>query len=102
MKLAIPTIHLNGTPSRMLIESLCEASDALNIAYAKVKQTGPNGRDYYPQGAKAMEQAEHEHSERLKRLDAVKDELDAMAVAIDGAASPDEPLADGRSAEGGR
>ena len=79
----LPTIHLNGTSKERLIEALCEASQAIELAYQATKQTGPNGRDYYTQGAVAMENAEREHRSRLERLDAVKDELDAMTLAID-------------------
>lgn len=45
--LAVPTIHLNGTGRDSLIDGLCTASDAINSAYEALKQTAPNGRDYY-------------------------------------------------------
>ncbi len=50
----LPTIHLNGTSKANLIEPLCEASQSLDLAYEALKRTGPNGRDYYPQGQAAQ------------------------------------------------
>lgn len=82
--MTLPTIHLNGTPKDRLIEDLCEASQALDLAYEAMKRTGPNGRDYYPQGPGALESAIDEHSDRLRRLDAVKREVDELIEAIHG------------------
>lgn len=79
----IPTIHLNGTSKERLIESLCEASGKLNDAYEAMKQTAPNGRDYYPQGPDALGKATEEHFARLRKLDGVKEEIDALTIAID-------------------
>ncbi len=95
MTLAIPAIHLNGTSAERLILALCRASTAIDDAYAKVKLTAPNGRDYYTQGVKTMEQAEREHHSRLTRLDAVKDELDEIVMAID----RQSPTAPGQATE---
>lgn len=81
--LAIPTIHLNGTSKERLIEALCAASAALDDAYKAMKQTAPNGRDYYPQGPDAIHTAEAQHMARLKKVDEVKDEIDALTLAID-------------------
>lgn len=77
-----PTIHLNGTSRERLLDGFMEASQAIEAAYQAIKQTAPNGRDYYPQGARAMEAAEAEHYSRLSRLDAIKKELDEMASAV--------------------
>lgn len=79
----LPTIHLNGTSKQSLIDGLCEASGAIGLAYASLKQTAPNGRDYYPQGPAALEAAIAEHNGRLLRLDAVMDEVDELIRAID-------------------
>jgi hypothetical protein len=79
----VPTIHLNGTSKQSLIDALCEASNKLNDAYEAMKQTAPNGRDYYPQGPDALRAATDEHMDRLRRLDAVKTEIDQLAMAID-------------------
>lgn len=79
----LPTIHLNGTGKSALIEDLCNASAALDDAYQALKRTAPNGRDYYPQGPDALAQAEREHMARLRALDAIKAEVDALTIAID-------------------
>ncbi len=79
----LPTIHSNGTSKASLINDLCDASNTLEEAYQTLKRCAPNGRDYYLQGAVAMETAEREHISRLKRLDEVKQEVDALTVAID-------------------
>ena len=82
-KMIVPTIHLNGTGKERLIEPLCDASHALTDAYEALKQTAPNGRDYYPQGPDALRQATEEHHARLRKLDAIKAEIDALTLAID-------------------
>lgn len=79
----LPTIHRNGTSREELIEGLCAASQAIDLAYQALKQTAPNGRDFYPQGSSALGQAIKEHNDRLRGLDAVKDEVDALTRAID-------------------
>lgn len=81
--LCLPTIHSNGTSKAELIEGLCNASNALDDAYEALKATAPNGRDYYPQGDDALGKATAEHMDRLRRLDAVKKEVDALTLAID-------------------
>jgi hypothetical protein len=86
----LPTIHLNGTSKERLIEDLCEASHALDSAFEALKRTAPNGRDYYPQGPAALSMAEDEHTDRLRRLDAIKNEIDALTVAIDSISSRDD------------
>lgn len=79
----LPTLHLNGTSKERLIDALCNASAALDGAYESLKQTAPNGRDYYPQGPAAYTKANDEHMDRLRRLDAIKSEVDALTLAID-------------------
>ena len=78
----LPTLHLNGTSGESLINALCEASSKLDDAYNALKQTAPNGRDYYPQGPEALTKATEEHRSRLRRLDAIKDEIDQLTLAI--------------------
>lgn len=80
--MAVPTIHLNGTNPDRLIDDLCTASNALDAAYQALKVTSPNGRDYYLQGADALNEAEREHRSRLSRVDQVKNEIDELALAI--------------------
>jgi hypothetical protein len=78
----VPFIHLNGTSRKSLLEGYEEASQSLELAYSALKQTVPHGRDYYPKGDGALKIAIEEHSSRLKRLDAIKGEIDALIGAI--------------------
>ena len=76
----LPTIHMNGTSKADLFDGYMTALEAMQAAIDAVIQTGPNGRDYYPQGDAALRQAMDEHRDRLKRLGAVADELNALAA----------------------
>lgn len=75
-----PTIHANGTPAGALFEGYVEAANRTRAALEAVAYTAPNGRDYYPQGQAAMEQAQVEHISRLERLQALAEELEALAL----------------------
>lgn len=79
----VPTVHLNGTSKEGLVKPLAEAYDAIDLAYDALKRTAPNGRDYYPQGDGALVQAGAEHMDRLRRLDAIKEELQQLILLID-------------------
>jgi len=81
--LLMPVIHLNGTSKERLIEALCEASNKLNDAYEALKETAPNGRDYYPIGPSAIITAQEQHHSRLRRLDEIKSEIDQITESID-------------------
>lgn len=74
----MPTIHLNGTPWSRLYEELMNCSHALQDAALALMKTEPNGRDYYPQGPDAINAAIREHVDRMKRIDSVKNEIDAI------------------------
>jgi hypothetical protein len=71
----IPTIHLNGTSREELISQLRTAGEALLEARRALENAAPHGRDYYPQGKGAIQQAQTEHYERLRRIDDVYEEL---------------------------
>jgi hypothetical protein len=79
----LPTIHMNGTSKRQLVEQLTDVSVRLDVAYEAMKKAAPNGRDYYPQGPEAMDRALVEFAKRLKAIDAVKEDIDAFINAID-------------------
>jgi len=82
MKLAVPTIHLNGTSRASLVEDLCEAYSAINAALDKLKRTSPNGRDYYPQGSEAMTAAQDQHQTRMRKLTDVMSEIEQIVEAL--------------------
>ena len=78
----VPTLHLNGTSKTSLIDDLCEASHALNVAYDAMKRCGPNGRDYYPQGPDAWGKARDEWTEIQKQLHAIREKVVAVMIHI--------------------
>lgn len=80
--ITLPTIHLNGTAPEALYESACDALGTLRAAIKAVEATAPNGRDYYPQGDRAILLANYEHAERLRCLREVVDELETLAEHI--------------------
>lgn len=78
-----PTIHLGGTPRARLIESWCEARNAVESALQLLIQAAPNGRDY-PQGPDAYDRARAEHDARITALRQVSEDLLTLAVQADG------------------
>ena len=65
-----------NSADRAAYQSLC-------FAISKLSASGPNERDYYPQGHERFEQARIEHCSRLERLLSVRKELEVLAEAID-------------------
>jgi hypothetical protein len=80
-----PTLHMNGTSKEALLETAENAINSLFDAMSSVALTGPNARDYYPQGSGAFISAQNEHADRMSRLAGVLNELTAIATAIDAA-----------------
>jgi hypothetical protein len=81
--LIVPFIHLNGTSAERLTDDLAMARDTLQAAYDAIKQTAPNGRDYYCHPwPNAMETATEQHLDRLRRVDLLIDELDSIINAV--------------------
>ena len=80
--MTLPTIHRNGTHAGDLLEGVLDAKLAINDAIAKLREAMPNGRDYYPQGNDAINQALREHAAREQRLSDVIAELDQIAEHI--------------------
>ena len=78
----LPTIHLNGTSKEQLLAPWHTTVHLLQKAQKSLQEAAPNGRDYYPQGAEAMRQAEAEHLTRMMRLEQLIKELDDMRWAI--------------------
>jgi hypothetical protein len=79
----VPTIHLNGTSKVALLAALELAYDALGEAYDAIKETAPNGRDYYVQGPNAITVAGIEHHDRLKKVDEVREEIAEIINRVD-------------------
>lgn len=73
-----PTIHLNGTSADSLLEGWEEAYLAINEAVRKLAEAAPNGRDYYVQEPGALPVAQEEHFARMRKLQEVAKELEAL------------------------
>jgi hypothetical protein len=54
------------------------AGHALDQAAIALGEMQPNGRDYYPQGPKAIYAAAAEHMERRRKVADVRDEIRAI------------------------
>jgi hypothetical protein len=76
-----PIVHLNGTSREQLLEVREAAYAALDEAYTALKQTAPNGRDYYPEPG-LLEKAQEQHSRRLRLIDAVMTSLQTEMYCI--------------------
>ena len=80
-EIVVPIIHLNGDRKEVLLERLERAYDALQAAYALLKDCAPNGRNYYPAPG-LMERAIAQHLERQRHLDAVLESIDQELGAL--------------------
>lgn len=80
--LIVPCIHPNGTSKESILEALEEAHIAIGQAYDKLKQTAPNGRDYYVYKDNPYERARSEWTSRMERLHSVQLELEAISTGI--------------------
>jgi hypothetical protein len=74
-ELVLPTIHMNGTSARCLLEGYMEARSAVMRASEAIQAIEFNARDYYPQGGNAFRVAQEQHVSRMKRLAEISDEL---------------------------
>jgi hypothetical protein len=74
-----PTLHLNGTSRARLSETFLAAYHATKRAIDAVGEAAPNGRDYYPQGPDALNEAVREHRERMHALMSVQQDMMELA-----------------------
>lgn len=79
-----PLVHLNGSGERRLIEGYSAAIQALRDAQRKVAETYPHMRDFYiaPDGEERFRRADAAHRRRLRVIEEMIDELDALGVAV--------------------
>jgi len=73
-----PVIHSNGTSREVLEKALRDAASALRFAILKVQDTAPNGRDYYPLGNEAFQEAIGQYQSWANRLESVRNEIYAV------------------------
>lgn len=86
--LTLPTVHMNGTPARMLLEGYDTAMEKLQDAMDAMSAIEFNARDYYVQGSDAFEKAREEKFARMAKLQAVYDELQEITLHIYRQAKP--------------
>jgi hypothetical protein len=77
-----PSIHLNGSSRKDLLDQQTNAMISIRTAIEAVSEACPNARDYYPQGDQAYSGARAEHVSRLERLHAILKEYEEIADAI--------------------
>ena len=77
-----PTIHTNGTSAKQLIARYKKAFHSLSDAIESLRECTPNGRDYYPQSAHAINDACAEHLDRVVALENVQNELMDIMLCI--------------------
>ena len=81
--LAVPTVHLNGTSKQELLEQQSNARHKISEAITALRHTAPHGRDYYVQGNSAFREAQKQHCNRVRQLEAVLNELLQISLAVD-------------------
>lgn len=82
-----PTIHLNGTSKKDLLDGYRKAIDAIQDAVVALGSVEFNARDYYPHphGLVAWTTASNERVEQFQKLYEVKDHLTEIALHISNA-----------------
>ena len=80
--LLVPAVHLNGTGEKSLLDSIEKAHHAAREAYDALRETAPNGRDYYVYSPEAYDRARTEYLDRMTAIDSVIQELEALAIGI--------------------
>ena len=80
--MTLPTVHINGTSKKELMAGYRAQLDALEKALDSMRWNSPNGRDYYPQGPDAINEAAKEHAARMQKVQSVYDEIHEMAMAL--------------------
>lgn len=78
----IPTIHMNGTGGKTLMAEYTAAMDAVKDAGEKLYAATLNGRDYYPQGPGAFDEAREERMKMQDKLLSVYNGLQAICIGI--------------------
>lgn len=84
-KLAVPTVHLNGTGAAELMEQYQTMWKAVFAAISALRANGPHGRDYYVQDQSTGDsyiKAAREHKERLLALEKILTEIETIQASV--------------------
>jgi len=79
----IPTVHMNGDTKATLVSDNVAAHNAIDNAIDIVAKAAPNGRNFYPQGDGAINEAIAQHFKRIEGLKAVRQEFETIICGID-------------------
>jgi hypothetical protein len=82
-KLAVPTVHLNGTSKADLLEQQAKAREKINETLLALQEASPHPRDYYVQGTEIWNLAVKQHQARVKRFQQTYDELMQISFETD-------------------
>lgn len=77
-----PTIHLNGTSKKELLDQSLLVVEKIRDAMEALAKATPNGRDYYVQGPNAIKTALEEHNARATKLQEVLDDMNELVMHI--------------------
>ncbi|MFO0190301.1 MAG: hypothetical protein ACK54F_03525 [Planctomycetia bacterium] len=80
--LVTPTINMNGTDARDLMDALDNAMLSLHDASKALSKCSPHGRDYHMQGPDAIAIAIRQHISRMQRLADISTELMTISLAV--------------------
>jgi len=72
-----PCVHPNGTSQASLVDDLEKAYCAVNAAREAMRESTPNGRDYYV-GNVTYDQARQQHDRRYAMLVQISQEIEAQ------------------------
>jgi ketosteroid isomerase-like protein len=70
-----PTVHMNGSGKKRLVEQYSNAMHALNNAIQALNEAYPHGRDYYVQGDGVIDAACREQDARIKAVRTVRNDI---------------------------
>jgi len=83
LTLIVPTVHLNGSGYQSLVDQCSDVIDAISKALDAMRQATPHDRDYYVQeDGSAGQNARDAHSDRMRKLETVSQEVMEIARGI--------------------
>ena len=80
--LIMPTVHMNGTSKKDLLEGYCKIIHALHAALKALQDEHPNMRDYYTQPTGTFERVREQHRSQFMRINSVLQEIETIAEGI--------------------
>jgi len=84
MAIMVPSVHMNGDTRAELLRINRAVYDAAVKLIDALYEAGPNGRNYYTQGADAMGKAVAQHRLRVARAEGIKAEMEEIVFALMG------------------